>query len=357
MTSIHLTPGPTEVHPIAKDAIRHALESDICAMSHRSKEFEELLWFTESHLRQLLNIPKQYHVFFLSSGTECWERIIQNGVEKHSFHLVNGAFSKRFYETAKELGKSPTLIDKPLGQGFDMSDISDIGSPELISVTQNETSTGVRLEDGIIESIHQSFPKQLIAVDAVSAAPYAKIDLTAVDYYFFSVQKFFCLPAGLSVLIVSPKAVEKSKELKSKHIVTGTHHSFESLDAFAIKHQTPCTPNVIGIYSLGAMAKYFNDIGIETLRAETSKKATLLYETLDQNQKYKAFVQHKPWRSDTVITIDAGDQLKQMMKRLADNLLIVGEGYGPLKSTQFRVANFAAHSLESFQNLCDLLNR
>ena len=95
MTNIYLTPGPTEIHPVAKEAIRDALHSDICSISHRSKEFEELYINTESQLRQLLSIPQDYQVFFLPSGTESWERILQNGVLEKSFHLVNGSFSKR----------------------------------------------------------------------------------------------------------------------------------------------------------------------------------------------------------------------------------------------------------------------
>ena len=355
MTNIHLTPGPTEIHPAAKEAIHDALHSDIFSISHRSEEFEELLLNTETQLRILLSIPDSYKVFFLSSGTESWERIIENGVLKNSFHLINGSFSKRFFETSQELGKSPDSLEKPLGQGFDISELPEDLKTEMICVTHNETSTGVCLPDNFLERLRERYSEPLIAVDAVSSSPFPNIDLSKIDYYFFSVQKFFCLPAGLGVLVVSPRAMEKAAELKTKGVSIGSHHSFLSLDAYAKKHQTPTTPNMLGIYSLGIMAEHFNIIGIDKLRAETIQKAQLLYSFLDQHASLKAFVKEPKWRSQTVITVESGENTKKVIKLLAENRLIVGLGYGKLKDSQFRVANFSAHTVNDLQNLISYL--
>lgn len=356
MADVYLTPGPTQVHPIVKEAFRYALDSDIGAMSHRSKEYDQLSIHTESQLRTCLNIPRDYRVFFLPSGTESWERIIQNAAEKTTHHFVNGAFSKRFYETSIELGRQPTMNEKPLGRGFDESDLQTKIDAEIICITQNETSTGVRLPDEFVQSIHTHNPNTLLAVDAVSCAPYSKINLNLVDYYFFSVQKFFSMPAGLGVLIVSPRAIEKSNQMQKKGLPIGAHHSLMSLDMFAKKHQTPCTPNVIAIYALGEIAKYLNSIGIEKVRQQTSQKAQMLYTCLDQSKKCHAFVKESVWRSDTVITVDAGANTNRIVDELTDNHLIVGQGYGALKDTQFRVANFFSHTLEDFRKICSILD-
>ena len=349
---IHLTPGPTELHAVAKEAIRDALDSDICSISHRSSEFEELLSNTETHLRALLSVPDGHRVYFLSSGTESWERIINNAVLKSSYHLINGSFSKRFFETAQELGKSATFLEKPLGQGFDLEDIPDSLQSELICVTQNETSTGVCLPDGFVEGLRKKHSEPLIAVDAVSSAPYPKMDLNAVDFYFFSVQKFFCLPAGLGVLIVSPRALQKADQLKKSGISIGAHHSLPSLESYAKKHQTPTTPNVLGIYALGIMAEHLGMSGIEQIRAETDQKAALLYKHLDSpGSRFSAFVTESRWRSKTVITVKSDQQTSSISKTLSEKGLIVGQGYGKLKDSQFRVANFCAHGIDDFNRL------
>ena len=64
-----------------------------------------------------------------------------------------------------------------------------------------------------IHKVAKQYPDKLIAVDAVSSAPYGDLDYRLLDIVFFSVQKLFGLPAGLGILIVSPRAIEKSEQL------------------------------------------------------------------------------------------------------------------------------------------------
>ncbi len=77
-------------------------------------------------LRELLNVPPNYHVFFTGSANEIWERIIQNMVEENPFHLVNGSFSKRFFEIAQQMNKRPEKVEVALGQAFDLESESSI---------------------------------------------------------------------------------------------------------------------------------------------------------------------------------------------------------------------------------------
>nr|MDQ3395962.1 phosphoserine aminotransferase [Bacteroidota bacterium] len=100
------TPGPSELYFTADDHIKQALNDKVASISHRSKKFEEIYKSAVNNIRQLLNLPENYHVFFTGSATEIWERILQNCVAEHCSHLVNGSFSERFYETALELGKN-----------------------------------------------------------------------------------------------------------------------------------------------------------------------------------------------------------------------------------------------------------
>jgi phosphoserine aminotransferase len=94
---IDFTPGPSQLYFTVQDHLRKAIRDRIGSLSHRSKEFETIFKEATEGLRELLSIPKGFHVFFAASATEIWERILQNLVNEGSFHLVNGAFSKRFY--------------------------------------------------------------------------------------------------------------------------------------------------------------------------------------------------------------------------------------------------------------------
>ncbi len=211
MKNIYFTVGPTQLYPNVTGFIKKAIDAEVMSKSHRGAWFQELFIDLTSNLRTLLNIPKSYRIFFVSSGTESMERVIQNIVIKNSFHFVNGAFSERFYKTAKELGKSPELVEAPLGESFDFEKIKIPKKAEIICLTHNETSTGVMLPLEEIYKIKKNNPDKLIALDVVSSIPYVDIDCKKVDIVFFSVQKGFGLPAGLGIIIVSPQGFEKNQ--------------------------------------------------------------------------------------------------------------------------------------------------
>jgi phosphoserine aminotransferase len=211
MKNIYFTPGPAELYFTAESHIKTALKQQIPSISHRGKTFQAMYQECVENLKNLLDIPADYHVFFTASATEIWERIIQNNVESQSHHYVNGAFSDRFRATAEELGKRVTAESAADGERV-VPQIENIApETELIAFTLNETSTGVSQPLEEIYAIANAFPDKLIAVDAVSILPYPDIDYQKVDSVFFSVQKGFGLPAGLGVWILSPRSVEKAQ--------------------------------------------------------------------------------------------------------------------------------------------------
>lgn len=355
MKKIFFTPGPTELYPEVKSFIIKALEDNICSINHRSNEFMEIYRFTADSLRMLLNIPGNFNIFFLGSATECMDRLIQNCVESDSFHFVNGAFADRFYKTAVELNRNAVKAEAEFGKSFDFRNIAINNSPELICFTQNETSTGVQINTEEIYFIKNKYPDSLSGVDIVTSAPYVDLDFKKIDFAFFSVQKGFGMPAGLGVLLVNERCMEKAVFLKSKNI-TGSYHNFITLRENAVKYQTSETPNVLGIYLLGKVCESMNNYGIERIRKETEEKARLLYDFLDGHEVLKPFVKSISDRSKTIINIETGDRQSEIKKILADNGIIVGSGYGKLKDSQIRIANFPMHKTEDVKNIIEILS-
>jgi len=207
MGNIFFTPGPSQLYPTVKKHLLYALRENIPSISHRGQRFQEIYEGTVSGLRQLLNIPDSHRVYFLTSGTEAMERCVENCVEKESFHLVNGSFSKRFYNTALELRKKSQIHEVAPGAGFALSDITISKHTELICVTQNETSTGVQVPMSDVYRLKKQYPDKLIALDIVSSAPYVNVDFKKVDLVFFSVQKGF----GFGSYYCEPRCIRKSK--------------------------------------------------------------------------------------------------------------------------------------------------
>jgi len=350
MKQIFFTPGPSQLYPTCQTHIEEAFEADIASISHRGAAFHTLCAETTAALRALLNIPVTHRIFFVGSATEAMERIIQNCVEKHSYHSVNGAFSRLFYTVARNLGKEAQLREVEYGKGYEADDIH-AGNSELICVTQNETSTGVSIPMDTVYAIKKAYPNVLLALDIVSSAPYADVDFTKVDCVFFSVQKGFGLPAGLGVLIVSPDAVARALRLEKKGVQVGSYHRFSSLLRYADKNETPETPNVLAIYLLGKIANDMMRSGMVNLRKETERKAAILYGFLMKNDRYRPFVADERLRSQTVIVAEVKNGSEYVIKKLADHGCIVGNGYKEFKGRHIRIANFPAHSINQVRQL------
>lgn len=353
---INFTPGPSQLYFTVETHIRQAFRDGVPSLSHRSKEFEAISKSTTDGLKELLGIPKDFHIFFVGSATEIWERAIQNLVHEQSFHFVNGAFSKRFYEIATQLGKKASKVEVPIGNAFDLSHNID-SNPELIALTHNETSTGAMLSMDFIHQFKTQFPDSLIVVDAVSSLPYPQFDFSKIDSIFFSVQKGFGLPAGLGVWIVNDRCIAKAESLLAKGISIGTYHNLPTLLSNAKKNQTPETPNVVGIYLLGKVVEDFLRRGISIIRKETDYKAALFYQTLEAHSLAKPFVKESKSRSQTVLVAETGTNTETIKKQLESNGLYPGDGYGEQKKTQLRFANFPTHSKETFERLVDLLEK
>jgi phosphoserine aminotransferase len=350
MKNIYFTVGPSQLYPTVKKHINSALENNISSITHRGSSFEALYLHTTSQLRLLLNIPNSHNIYFVSSGTECMERVIENTVQKDSFHFVNGSFSKRFYETAHELGKNPQIVEVPWGESFDFNKIKIPVATELICFTHNETSTGVMIPLNEIYGIKKKNPKKIIAMDVVSSAPYVNVDYTKVDIVFFSVQKGFGLPAGLSVLIVSPMSFEKSMSLDKKGISTGSYHSFKEMQKYALKNQTPETPNVLDIYLLGKVAEDMNKIGIINIRSEIEEKSEMIEEFIKESD-YSYLAVNKQIRSKTIHVVKIPEGSKVFIEKLKKKGIVISSGYKDLKETHVRIANFPAHSIKDIKKL------
>src|SRR6187551_1227858 len=104
---VNFTPGPSQIYFTVEDHVRAAFREGVPSLSHRTKEFENISKTATEGVKELLGVPSGFHVFFTSSATEIWERSIQNLVATTSLHFVNGAFSKKYYEVASQLGKTP----------------------------------------------------------------------------------------------------------------------------------------------------------------------------------------------------------------------------------------------------------
>ncbi|MTI19969.1 aminotransferase class V-fold PLP-dependent enzyme, partial [Fulvivirga sp. RKSG066] len=335
--------------------LKQALKDNIPSISHRSKAFESIYSTAVSNLKSLLGLGDDHHVLFTSSATEIWERIGQNLISHESYHLVNGAFSSRFQQTIAQLGKNAMSTEVNEGAVVDIEKLLIPETTELISFTQNETSTGASqpLED--IYKIREAFKDQLIAVDMVSAAPAVTIDYNKIDTAYFSVQKCFGLPAGLGVWIINNKCIEKAESILNQGGSIGSYHSIPVMLEKAVKNQTPETPNVLNLYLLAKVTGDMLNKGLDQIIRETNYKSAVLYQAFEQASYLTPLVENPVHRSKTTPVAVSSVDSSKIIADFEKIGLILGAGYGKNKSKHIRIANFPTHSKEHIEMIADRL--
>lgn len=358
MSNTYFTPGPAELYPTFTQHLQTAVNEQIGSISHRSQRFRDIYKYTDEQLRTLLTIPATHDIYFMGSASEVWERMLLNCVEHESFHLVNGSFSRKFYDYAQSLRKFAYIAEKPFGEGFDATDVDVPEYAELVALAHNETSSGVQMRPTEIHKLKRKYSKKLFCVDMVSSAPYPDLDYSLIDSAFFSVQKAFGMPAGLGVWIVSETCLEKAERLQQYDSMTiGAHHTLPVLHKHYQTFETPATPNVLFIYLLGKIAADLNKIGVNAVRKQTEEKARQIYKFLEQTDGYAPFVKEERHRSQTVIVANTTRPASDVISAVKEAGMVVGSGYGQHKEGQIRIANFPATSAEQVGKLLDRLKQ
>jgi len=351
---LFFTVGPSKIYPRVDVYAKEAFEEQVPSMSHRGQQFQDLYKATIGTLRRLLKVPDTHRIFFLTSGTEGMERVVQNCVSTTSFHFIDGAFSKKFLNTSLAYRKNALSRT--------VHSLKDFEGPlpaeaEVVCFTHNETSTGMVIPPEVLYRIKKENPHVLVAVDTVSSMPHVNFDYSFLDCVFFSVQKGFGLPAGLGVLIVSPQAFQKHEALLAKEIPIGYHHSFPELEKYGRDNQTHETPNILDIYLFGKVLADMESIGIESIRQGISHRAERLYEYFSANPKHFRLVQtESALRSHTTIVTEVVGGSVALVEALKKRNIVVGAGYGPDKEKNIRVANFPAHTEEDITRLLNALS-
>ena len=192
---ISFYPGPSRVYDEIPRYVKAAHKKGVLSMNHRSDEFMKLCEKTVTLLKDKLSIPKSYKVFFLSSGTECWEVIAQSLVTTGSHHIYNGAFGEKWFEYTRKI--RPEAQSHPFGREESLNPEACVfNDGDFICLTQNETSNGTQVGNEIIARIKSANPKHLVGVDATSSMAGIFLDFSSADVWFASVQKCIGLPAG-----------------------------------------------------------------------------------------------------------------------------------------------------------------
>jgi phosphoserine aminotransferase len=328
-------PGPSKIYPQVAQYLQDAYAEGILSVNHRSLECMDITRGAIEILHQKLHIPRDYRIYFISSATEAWEIIAQSLTIRQSVHFFNGAFGKKWAEYTEKIVPEVQKIT------FDLETLPDLATLEpfsdVVCITQNETSNGTQIID--LQPFRQAFPEALIAVDVTSSFGGITLDWVQADLWFASVQKCLGLPAGMGIMIASPKALERALQINDRKF----YNSLLFIDENFQQFQTHYTPNVLGIYLLNKVLSNISDISIIS---ERIKQQAIDWYSFFENSPHNTgtvLVKNKTVRSDTVLAIQGTtEEIDNIKNKTKSKGITIGNGYGIWKNITYRIANFPA---------------
>lgn len=330
---INFYPGPSKVYEKVPQYVNEAYHNNIVSINHRSEEFVEMSKQTIELLKVNLNIPENFTIFFVASATECWEIVAQSLIISKSIHYYNGAFGEKWFNYTNK------LITNAEKRHFSIEEKLSVESTnaDVICITQNETSNGTAVTNEIISQVSQSNEDALVAVDATSSMAGVALNFIAADVWFASIQKCFGLPAGMALLICSPKAINRAIVLDRNNHYNSLVFMIQKMKIF----QTTYTPNVLAIYLL--MKTLQDRDAIDVVHKLITNRFSNWMSFVDSLNGCTHLVKNVNVRSSTVLTITTEAHMVTSLKENAKIAgILIGNGYGEWESNTFRIANFPA---------------
>jgi predicted phosphoserine aminotransferase len=338
-------PGPTDVHPDVLAAQAQPM------IGHRGADFQTLFARIQPKLRQVFFTPSRVYIS-TSSGTGLQEAAIRNIVARQVLCCVNGAFSQRWYEVALANGKEVARLDAEWGQAIKPGMVNAAlaaGGFDALAIVHNETSTGVASPiEEIAALVHERYPDVMILVDAVSSLGGAKLDFDdwGLDVLLTSSQKCLAVPPGLSFTAVSDRALEKARGVPNR----GLYFDFVDLEKYLLKNQTPSTPAISLMWALDVALDRMLAEGLEARFERHAQMANRVWAWALAN--FDLFAE-EGYRSQTVTCIKntRGLDIKALNAYLRSKGMQIGDGYGDLKGSTFRIAHMGEITLADVETL------
>ncbi len=345
-------PGPIEVKAdVLKEMSRPLI-------GHRSKEASDLQRAISSNLQKLMYTQNEI-LLSTSSGSGLMEGAVRSCTNKRAAIFSCGAFGERWYEMALANQIEADLFAIEYGdavRGELVGRVLDSGKYDLLTITHNETSTGVMnpLQE-IAEVIHE-FPDIVFCVDTVSSLGGTKIsvDELGIDICIASSQKCIGLPPGFSFCSFSPKAVKAAKNVKFR----GVYFDLLRLYEYIIKKdfQYPFTPSISHMYALDSQLKSIMKEGLENRFERHSMMAKRVQEWAKDRL---ALYPEEQFASPTVTCIKNIHQVNiaELRNELGKSGLEISNGYGKLKDKTFRIAHMGDLTLVEIEELLSAIDQ
>jgi phosphoserine aminotransferase len=314
----------------------------ILEISHRSKEFEEVVAETESLVRELLNVPENYSVLFLQGGaSQQFAMIPMNLLPEggKAAYLDTGVWASKAAKEAKNFGQIEIVASsKDSNYTYIPKDFEIPADATYFHYTSNNTIYGTE----IFEKPKTSIPT---VVDMSSDILSREINVADFDLIYAGAQKNMG-PAGVTLVIVKNDLLGKSGRTVpsifnyNEHIKAGSMYN---------------TPPVYSIFVSMLNLRWLKAKGgIKTIEQENIIKARTLYDEIERNPFFKgtAAVEDRS-RMNITFVMDTPELEAEFLALAKERNLIGIKGHRSVGG--FRASVYNALTITSINALVDAM--
>lgn len=256
----------------------------VMEMSHRSRDFQDILDEAEKDLRELMNIPDNYKVLFIQGGGHVQFAMVPMNLMKNRVgdYIITGQWAKKAWQEAKLYGTANAIAsseDKTFSYIPDCSDLPVDDKADYVYICLNNTIYGTKFHE-----LPDTKGKPLVA-DVSSCFLSEPLDVSKFGIIWGGVQKNVG-PAGMAIAIVR-------EDLITEDVLPGTPTMLR-YKTYADNDSLYNTPPTYCIYMCGKVFKWLKKQGgLEAMKEINERKAKILYDFLDESRLFRGTVEKK----------------------------------------------------------------
>lgn len=348
MKKYNFNPGPSILPAeVIKATAAACLEFDgsglsLMEISHRSKDFQQVMDGAEALMKELLDIPEGYKVLFLGGGASLEFCMIPfNFLERKAAYLNTGTWAKKAMKEARLFGEVVEVASSAaanytyIPKGYTVPADAD-----YFHITTNNTIFGTEIRKEL------DSPVQMIA-DMSSDILSRPVDVSKYAAIYGGAQKNLSM-AGVTFVIIKEDALGKVSRAIPTMLDYRTHVEKGSMFN---------TPPVVPVYAAFQTMKWIKEQGgVKAMNALAEERAALLYGEIDRNKLFRGTAAEED-RSLMNICFVMNDEYKELepefQKFAAERGMVGIKGHRSVGG--FRASCYNAMSIEGVKALVETM--
>ena len=288
MSVYNFSPGPSKLHQDVIDKVEASIQKydntgkSILEISHRSKEFDELLENIKLNLTTLFNLPENFDVLLIQGGATFQNTLLPMNIDKNKKIgvLVNGTWGKKTYEDFKKLNPNTDLFEVSKNNLGDYLEKNNFKNLDYLHITSNETIEGIQIKD-FNEVAHSN-----LLVDMSSDLGSYPFSFDKVSYIYAGAQKNMGIP-GVTICLVN-----------KDFLIDVDNSNYLNLKKLTTSNSVLNTPPTFSIFVLNLVTEWMiKSGGLDYFEKKSISQSNELYKFLDENSNLFDFSSELRFRS------------------------------------------------------------